>query len=96
MDCEFPPSPWLIDTDPPSSMLVMSYVESGMVPLPSITLLAWSHILAAEQVAPGRNLAGWRMSSLLSVPAGMLEMELVRDSLFWYNLSSAFLSLSSF
>ena len=55
----------LADTEPPSPMLAMLYVERGMVTLPSITLLAWSHNLAAEQVAPGRNLAGWRMSSLL-------------------------------
>ena len=35
------------------------------------------------------------MSSLLSCPAGMVTAVLVRDSRFWNNLSSAFLSLSN-
>ena len=79
------------ETHPPSPILPMSYVERAGWPLSPITDLACSHSLAAEQVAPGRHLAAWRMSSLLSWPEETWMDAVVRISLLEYNLSSAFL-----
>ncbi len=63
-----------------------------MLPIDS---LASSHSWAAEQAAPGRNLAGWIWSHLLSTPAITLIVVAASSSLFRASFSSVALPFSA-
>ena len=60
-----------------------------------ITALAVLHSICAEQTAPPRNLAWWRMFHLLSSPSGTFETFEARADLLAWRRSSTSLPLSA-